>query len=188
MLEDFMALLRKADDVFVVGDLAQRVAQRTVAPVMGVAHHQVVTLGWQDEEGRAQAAYLTEAGVAAGTFNEATGAFEFVDRDGGRIALRLHAHAEPLRPYCPTATAVVGSVFVLIQEGGTSEELYVHAHDSRDAAEQDRVDCWTDGAYRTSEIIEVPASLASQPGFYEFAEALLKASHHLDGVEAEETA
>ncbi|WP_126223538.1 hypothetical protein [Burkholderia ambifaria] len=188
MLEEFMALLRKAEDVFVVGELSQRVVQRTVAPVMGVAHHLVITLGWQDEEGKAQAAYLTEAGIAGGTFNEGTGAFEFVDRDGGHLALRLHSRAEPLRPHCPVAPAAEGTAFVLIQEGGSSEELYVHSHDSREAAEQDRIDCWTDGAYRTSEIIEVPASLANQPGFYEFAESLLKVSHNLDGVEAEEIA
>lgn len=188
MLEDFMALLRKAEDVFVVGELAQRVAQRTVAPVMGVAHHQVVTLGWQDEEGRAQAAYLTEAGVAAGTFNEGTGAFEFVDRDGGRIALRLHSRAEPLRPRGQPAPAKDRTVFAVVQEGGSSSELYLHQFDKMEDAEQYRRDSWTDGAYRTSPVVEVPLSLADHPEFHTVVENLLKAALEVDGVEAEETA
>ncbi|KVP65670.1 hypothetical protein WJ97_11625 [Burkholderia ubonensis] len=64
-------------------------------------------------------------------------------------------------------------VYVLIQEGGTSFELYIHAHGSREEAEDDRVSCEDNGAYRTSDIIEVPSSLADQPGFYELAEQLV---------------
>jgi len=64
-------------------------------------------------------------------------------------------------------------VFVLIQEGGSSAELYIHAHGSRGEAEDDRLSCENDGAYRTSEIIEVPATLANVAGFYELAEQLV---------------
>jgi hypothetical protein len=64
-------------------------------------------------------------------------------------------------------------VFVLIQEGGTSFELYIHAHTTREEAEDDRVSCETNGAYRTSDILEVPSRLADQPGFYELAEQLV---------------
>jgi hypothetical protein len=64
-------------------------------------------------------------------------------------------------------------VFVLIQEGGTSFELYIHAHSSRMDAEDDRVSCETDGAYQTSNILEVPSSLGNLPGFYELAEQLV---------------
>jgi hypothetical protein len=66
-------------------------------------------------------------------------------------------------------------VFVLIQEGGASSEQYIHAHGSREEAEDDRVSCSEDGAYRTSDILEVPASLADLPGFYELAEQLVTA-------------
>lgn len=65
------------------------------------------------------------------------------------------------------------NVFVVIQEGGTSTELYIHAHGSRGDADEDRLSCENDGAYRTSEIIEVPATLAGLEGFYELSEQLV---------------
>ncbi|WP_157639928.1 hypothetical protein [Burkholderia ubonensis] len=81
-------------------------------------------------------------------------------------------------------------VFVLIQEGGSSFELYIHAHTTREEAEDDRQSCEDNGAYRTSDIIEVPSSLADQPGFYELAEQMVCAvatirSPFTKGCEAE---
>jgi hypothetical protein len=79
--------------------------------------------------------------------------------------------------------------FVLIQEGGSSAELYVHAWDTRCEAEQDRIDCTRDGSYRTSDIVEVPGALANNPGFYDTVAALVKAaSQTLDYVETEDDA
>lgn len=75
--------------------------------------------------------------------------------------------------------------YVLIQEGGSSDELYIHSHESLLDAEEDRVSCSRDGAYRTSEIIEVPENLATQEGFYEIVEKLLVASRHLSCPAAE---
>ena len=46
-------------------------------------------------------------------------------------------------------------VYALIQEGGTSDELYLHVHDTMEEAEADRRSC-AKGAYRTTEPIEVP--------------------------------
>lgn len=74
-------------------------------------------------------------------------------------------------------------VYLLVQEGGTSSELYVHAWDTLEAAEQDRIDCAADGAYRTSEIVEAPASLVDHPDFYSVVEELLRASRDLECVE-----
>lgn len=53
-----------------------------------------------------------------------------------------------------------GATYIVIQEGGASDERYVHAIDSIEAANEFRVDC-ARGAYRTSEPIEVPAELAA---------------------------
>lgn len=75
-------------------------------------------------------------------------------------------------------------VYLLVQEGGTSSELYVHAWDTLEDAEQDRIDCAADGAYRTSEIVEAPASLANHPEFFNVVEELLKASCDLEYVES----
>lgn len=81
------------------------------------------------------------------------------------------------------------SVFVLLQEGGSSTELSLHAHTTREEADQDRINCARDGAYRTSPVVEVPASLAKHPEFYETVEAILACAKDLDlvSVPAEES-
>ena len=75
-------------------------------------------------------------------------------------------------------------VFILIQEGGSSTELYIHSHDSKEEAEEDRISCARDGAYRTSEVIELPGPVAALgEAFYEVAEELLRATHDLECVD-----
>jgi hypothetical protein len=67
--------------------------------------------------------------------------------------------------------------YTLIQQGGSSCELYIHSHETEEEAEQDRIDCARDGAYETSDIVEIPPELAALGEiFYEAAEALLEAS------------
>jgi hypothetical protein len=53
-------------------------------------------------------------------------------------------------------------------------ELYLHAHESLEDAQADRESCEDDGAYRTTDILEIPSRLADQPGFYEHTESLLR--------------
>ena len=66
--------------------------------------------------------------------------------------------------------------FVVIQEGGSSEEIYIHASDSEADAEAFRVSCRDDGAYRTSDVIEVPAALAAHgDSLYSLLEAVAQA-------------
>lgn len=77
------------------------------------------------------------------------------------------------------------AVFILIQEGGSSSELYIHAHDTAEEAEQDRIDCSRDGSYATSPVMEVPSSLAEHPDFYNVAEDLLRLSRELEVVETD---
>lgn len=74
------------------------------------------------------------------------------------------------------------SVFCLVQEGGSSEELYLHSWDTLKDAEQDREDCASDGAYCTGPIVEVPTSLASHPKFYDVVEALIRSVNNLELV------
>lgn len=50
-------------------------------------------------------------------------------------------------------------VYVVLQQGGSSAEMYVHVHDSLHDANADRKEC-EKGAYKTSEPIEVPADVA----------------------------
>lgn len=70
--------------------------------------------------------------------------------------------------------------FLVIQEGGTSTELYVHSLDTAADAEDHRVDCARNGAYRTSPWVEVPGSLAGHPQFYDIAEKLVRAVTELE--------
>lgn len=74
----------------------------------------------------------------------------------------------------------VKPAFVVIQEGGTSEELYVHAHDTEDAAQADRIECAA-GSYRTTEPVQIPAELAKLGEvFYSTVEAILESLNTLD--------
>jgi hypothetical protein len=75
---------------------------------------------------------------------------------------------------------VDSSVFCLVQEGGSSEELYLHSWDSLQEAEQDREDCASNGAYRTGEVVEVPGSLADHPMFHGVVEALIRSVNSLE--------
>jgi len=64
--------------------------------------------------------------------------------------------------------------FVVIQEGGSSGELYLNTYNTVQDATDFRRSCAT-AAYRTSEPIEVPVSLADHPAFAEVAEAIVRA-------------
>jgi hypothetical protein len=78
--------------------------------------------------------------------------------------------------------------YLVVQEGGSSTEIYLHAHDTLKDAHLDRKDCRINGAYRTSVPIEVPADLAevllgnalAEAAFYTVVEKVLKASLNLD--------
>lgn len=74
--------------------------------------------------------------------------------------------------------------FAVIQEGGSSDELYVHSHSTEDDAEEDRYSCAEDGSYRTSQVVQIPPALAALGEvFYETAESMLKASAELECAE-----
>jgi hypothetical protein len=75
-------------------------------------------------------------------------------------------------------------VFALIQEGGSSSELYLHAHSSEEEALEDRYSCTEEGSYRTSTVVELPPAVAALGEmFYEAAEVLLQASNDLECAE-----
>lgn len=70
-------------------------------------------------------------------------------------------------------------VFLYVQEGGSSTEIYVHAFDSEEQAIAGRKSC-AEAAYRTSEIIKAPASLVAHPAFMDVMQGLLSASLSVD--------
>ena len=65
--------------------------------------------------------------------------------------------------------------FVVIQEGGSTGELYLNAYDTIEEAESFRRSC-AEAAYQTSEPLEVPVDLADHPEFNNIAEALIRAA------------
>lgn len=168
MMTKILGLLAQADAVL----LATPVEVKT-APVNGQPDNQVVELSWKEIDHCNSGTYLTEEGLASASFDEKSQSFQVPDFDGDVVALQLMAQGKPLTPEDVSAKAEDEPVYVLIQEGGSTYELYIHAHPTLDEAEADRVSCEEDGAYRTSDIIEVPRSLADQPGFYELAEQLV---------------
>lgn len=82
---------------------------------------------------------------------------------------------------------VHGPAYVVVQQGGSSCEMYVHSHDSEEDAENHRVDCARDGAYRTSPVIPVPASVAALSElFYESVVAIVEASVQMELVDVDD--
>lgn len=64
------------------------------------------------------------------------------------------------------------TVFVVIQEGGASGELYASGHGSVKDAVANQAEC-AKGAYRTGTIVEVPKALAETEGFWDAIDAVL---------------
>lgn len=51
--------------------------------------------------------------------------------------------------------------YLVVQEGGSSTEAYPCFFDTIEDAWAFRDECWKDGAYRTSRVVTVPASIYS---------------------------
>lgn len=108
------------------------------------------------------------------------------------MLLQRHGYTQPdaqpkdldeLLTQARKAKAAPADVYVLIQEGGSSSELYVHSHDTLEDANADR-ESSASGAYRTSPAFQVSGALAQTPGFYEALAAALDATNNLDLVDA----
>ena len=64
--------------------------------------------------------------------------------------------------------------YVYVQEGGSMSELYLHEYETKMDALAGRVNCASDGAYKTGAIVEVSPCLRSLGNvFYATAEALV---------------
>lgn len=168
MMKTILSLLAQADAVM----MADQVKVAT-APVTGEPENQVVHLDWKDEAGRPCSTILTEEGLAAATFDKATQSYQVEDHEGEMVALKMVSKGMPLTPDSDA------NVFVIVQEGGSSTELYIHEFEQREGAVNSRVHCAENGSYRTSEIIEVPASLANHPQFNEIVQQLVRATLNL---------
>lgn len=171
MKSKILSLLALSDVVL----LANPVEVKTV-PTNGQPDHQVVSLSWKDADCCKCGTLLTEEGLANASFDEKTQSIQVSDFEGDKVLLQLVAKGAPLTAEVAPPPPEEAKVYVLIQEGGSSAELYLHAHHTFEDAEDDRESCADNGAYRTSStIVEVPASLANHPAFYEIAEKLLGA-------------
>ncbi len=65
---------------------------------------------------------------------------------------------------------------LVVQEGGSSSEFYVHEFDTEADAQNHRIECEVGCSYRTGEIVSVPRWLAQAPGFCDLAEQLIQSS------------
>lgn len=82
-------------------------------------------------------------------------------------------------------------MFMVVQEGGSSFELYPHLFDTCEDAEAYRVDCTKDGGYCTTPTLEVPDILAKalqaeprlEAEFLSFIQAALLSLNDLDMVD-----
>ena len=80
-------------------------------------------------------------------------------------------------------TKKLKKLFLVIQEGGSTGEVYLHPHGSVEEAKDDMESC-NEAAYRTVGPIEVPPALTklllgdakAEEEFYTIAETLLRAA------------
>lgn len=70
-------------------------------------------------------------------------------------------------------------VFLVIQEGGTSQELYLSAYDTLDNAKEFRSSC-AGAAYRTTPPIKFPLKAFDVPEVQEALEDLIRSILELD--------
>jgi hypothetical protein len=76
-----------------------------------------------------------------------------------------------------------GKIFLVIQQGGSSREFYVHAHDTEEDARNHIKSC-EEAAYNTAGPIEVPQELtkvllaneAAERAFYQILEESIRAA------------
>lgn len=93
----------------------------------------------------------------------------YVDRLGYLDPETAPMEGDAVQPALAAVTADASAVddapgaraYVVVQEGGSSEEIYIHASDTEHDAEAFRVSCRDEGSYRTSGVIEVPAELVT---------------------------
>lgn len=173
MLKEFLDILAKADGVYIVKSRQTRV---TVVPLVptGEATAEVVRLLYGNKTVR-----LTEEGINGGKFDAEKDAFLVYDEAGFDIYVRMKLKGATLRA-AKEFEDFTGPAHLVVQEGGSSSELYVHALSTSAQASLHQRNCWNEGAYRTTEVVEVPASLASHPDFMRVAEALVAATLTLE--------
>lgn len=70
--------------------------------------------------------------------------------------------------------------YLVVQEGGSSREMYVHGFDTIASADAYRESSVKEGAYRTSPPIQLPKSLLEHPEFFEVAESIAKGAVDVD--------
>jgi hypothetical protein len=191
MLKIFLELLLKSEAVVVcviendndaVGETGSLTAplrmQYELAAVTGEPENEVVHLACQTATSNLSI-LLSEEGIENGCFDPKTQEFRVFDHEGDEVRIRLLVNGDALCP--PAGYEKQAVVFFVVQEGGSSSELYIQSFNTRASAAKYQRSCWDEASYRTSPVISVPASLADQPGFSEVVEALVRASHELDG-------
>jgi len=175
MLKEFMAVLAKAGTVFVERG-RPFFASAMVAQPKGEPDNQVVRLAWKPVPNVQCAVILTEAGIEAGKFDKKAGLFRFIDEEGDNVNVRLCLDGESLGP-------ADGDCYVVLQEGGSTGELYTRVYDDEADANESVQSC-SDAAYNTSAPVAIPASLANHPDFGDALQALARAGYNLGaGIE-----
>lgn len=84
------------------------------------------------------------------------------------------------------ANPEVAQGFLVLQEGGSSAEMYAHGFDTIESADSYRESCVKDGSYRTSQPIPIPQALLDHPDFCEVAQDIAKGAVNVDYPEVKD--
>lgn len=175
MKEKLFNLASKAAAVFVTykneGGFRANVA---TSPITGDPSSQVVHLNWRDSSDVACYAVFNEENLTEALVDEESALFNLTDAEGDEVSLLFFSEDGLL-----TLTDADPNMYLVVQEGGSSSEAYVHIHDQIENAFKDRESC-ADSGYRTSEPIACPESLVKHPAFFLVAEQLVKSTFNFD--------
>ena len=174
MFDRFVALFEQADQISLgIGTLTPVEDFRRL-PTTGEPDNPVLVVDYLERRYTRRVEF-TESGIASASYSD--GVFSIQTRGGWVLHVNLLRNGARLK-----LESAEKAVYVVVQEGGSSEELYVYSFDSDEDASAYRLDAWASGSYRTAPTVKVPASLAAHPAFFEVAQQLAKTALTLDGV------
>lgn len=104
---------------------------------------------------------------------------EWDDESTGQC--RICGHTAPMADFNDKPT----DAWIVVQEGGSSSEIYAHSFDCEEGANLFRMGC-SEGGYRTGKPVKVPAFLVDDPNFGIALEEILKTTLNLECVKVPE--
>jgi hypothetical protein len=173
MLEQFLKSLAETRAILVRG-ADGGVAKFSVAGCYEEPENEIVFLSWINEPGAAMSAKLTQAGLTAAEYAPNHNTYKVEDAEGSEMFITFYPYPAP-----NLAPVEEKECYLVVQEGGSSTEIYFQVFETPEDADQYRDSC-EQAAYLTSKPVLVAENLVLHPKFFEFVGAALSATASFD--------